>query len=410
MNLHSNKPPEDLSHGLFVVWGAESALVSMVRKELSNRFSILCDSELIVSEDKITELVKRLYAKPVFFNDDGVFEPEKTKKNKLHVFYVKDLDPLLALHRSAAGEFENVSLSFAKAKEKFRLECRLNYGYEYFVHAALTVSEIRLQLPILFPEEVVRQLWMGESVANPVSDSHLSLGFKTLAEALSQLTLSTEWCVLRGWETLPDGHIGDDLDILVQDKNIAVSCINLLFDPKDHQKRNGYLVLRSGETVKFDLHWVGDGYFDERWQSQVLANRRIANSIPRPNDEDAVFTLLYNELVNRAKPRVERLRLAASILSGMHTTGWFDKGAVFTSDYALDLLGGYMKSKKYVWVEPKVKRHDQPAGAVQRLPKTREKNLTITHVLYMYFVCLVKRVVPDSMLVPIVRVIRKVMR
>lgn len=61
-----------------------------------------------------------------------------------------------------------------------------------------------------------------------------------------------------------------------------------------------YSVLVGGEDVYFDLRSAGDGYYDERFQAEILAARIYnENGFYTPSADDHVYALLYHALIHK---------------------------------------------------------------------------------------------------------------
>jgi len=405
-------PSNDLTDTLFITWSEANCFVDELRQDLSVDFDILADVEISWTKENIINNVKRLYGKPLYFDDLKEFEPRKTSGNKIHVFYVKQRSTNIVLHRSASGEFERVSLSSVKNKEKYRKLAYDKFSYPYMIHSASTIEELRLQTPLLLGMQNAMTLWIGERMSIKSIDSDLqgANGWASLKSALEHLSLCTDWCVLRGWDELEDGLIGDDLDILVADKDIASSALGLLFKENDKQMRNGYLQLQDGTSIKVDLHWVGDGYFDTNWQKDILKNSYLVNEIKRPDEVNALFSLIYNEFVNRTEVRENKILSIKKLAQEVSHSGWLKKEIFDDENKTIQLLVDYMYSNGYVWTLPLVKRHDQAHRVINRLPRSTIKKVSFKNIISIKVIAFLKKNLPKSWITVLVTLSKKLRR
>lgn len=355
---------------LFIIWNDGLALVPEIRADLAKDSVILADVRIIWSANKAQSNLRRLYQKPLIDGDTEDFSSEKITKPVLHVFYVETLDGRSALHRSATGEIEEVNPYFISKKELYRSWAVSEFNYSFLVHCAASSDELRLQTVLFFGTEGADLLWAGERYSKDALEGDLvgSEGWDSLEAAFHVLSYSVDWVVLRGWESLPKGNVGDDLDILVRTNKTASSALCLLHKQQDRKFRNGQLRI-AREPIKVDLHWIHDGYFDPTWQLKVLEDRVVQDWVFRPSTIDAFFTLIYAEYVNRKyerKSKIERLKLVSKEI---RHTGWLNDDMYNDRGNMLQLLSKFMESRGYVWVTPVVQRFEQAADAVYVLPK-----------------------------------------
>jgi len=124
------------------------------------------------------------------------------------------------------------------------------------------------------------------------------------------------WVLLRNWENIKESLISDlhqDVDILTEDYYRTLTLLNThpVFDQK---YRVHYLVKLDGQQIPFDIRYVGDKYYDEKWEKQMLKNRVSENGIYRLNNEDYFWSLLYHAVFHKRaisedyREKLERLR------------------------------------------------------------------------------------------------------
>jgi hypothetical protein len=321
--------------------------------------------------------MRRFYQQPLKINEKTSFLPEKISGNELHVFYVANSNSNLVLHRSASGELEQVLDVFVKCKQRFRTLAERKCGHPYLIHCAATRSELKLQTSLLFGTKNSAQLAQGIRMEAKLSAQDLigADGWKDLREAFEALSGAVDWCVLRGWETLPHQVAGDDLDILVSSKKAAFSSLGLLQPDGPDGSRNGYLTLNSGEKIKFDVHWVGDGYFDSFWQADVLKRRVSKNGVFRPEPTQALMTAIYSEIVARPLAREKQMGRIKELARDVAHSGWLTDEALAHRRSLLEVLRGFMLSNGYVMSTPLVRRHEIARDALKILPQ-RSDNAT----------------------------------
>lgn len=125
----------------------------------------------------------------------------------------------------------------------------------------------------------------------------------TIRQLFDHLNNNIEYLVLRNWDDLfeekiyGDGH--EDIDILCRDLNSFIR----LTDAKQvfsSRYRNNYIVHIGGLKVRFDVRFVGDGYYPQKWEDEML-KRRTTNSVGIyiPFKEDYFYSLAYHALLQK---------------------------------------------------------------------------------------------------------------
>lgn len=127
-----------------------------------------------------------------------------------------------------------------------------------------------------------------------------------------KINSSCLYVVLRNWDDIFNesiygtGH--EDIDILCGDKNEFINATDAI--PVHNDKcRDNYLVPCGTRMVRFDIRWVGDGYYPKDWEMRMLVNRELNdNGIFIMSKEDYCFSLAYHALLQKPTLSVEYLK------------------------------------------------------------------------------------------------------
>ena len=146
---------------------------------------------------------------------------------------------------------------------------------------------------------------------------------------------------MRNFELIPDSFIVDghnDIDLLTNnyDEIQRLSNATPVFKKK-YRVQNVCTV--GGEQVKFDFRYVGDGYYDEKWEKSILKNRVEQKGVYIPAPEDYGYMILYHALVQKWKI-AENYQTLLNDLFGVD--GWNKQ-----------VLDSYLRKKGYSYSEPK---------------------------------------------------------
>ena len=107
-----------------------------------------------------------------------------------------------------------------------------------------------------------------------------------------------DYVVLRNFETIYS-DITDtnhpDIDILCSDRK---AMLDLVQSDSRTNKTNDYIhrkILIADREVALDIRCVGDGYYDARWEENILTNRVMWNNLCYvPAEKDYFYSLLYH--------------------------------------------------------------------------------------------------------------------
>lgn len=125
----------------------------------------------------------------------------------------------------------------------------------------------------------------------------------TIRQLFDLLNKNLEYLVLRNWDDLfeekiyGDGH--EDIDVLCRDLN----SFKMLTGAKpifSSRYRNNYIVHIGKLRVRFDVRFVGDGYYPQKWEDLML-KRRVVNGVGIyiPSKEDYFYSLAYHALLQK---------------------------------------------------------------------------------------------------------------
>lgn len=182
--------------------------------------------------------------------------------------------------------------------------------------------------------------------------------WKSIAELFEAMNESLEYCVLRNTEDVTidfSPEIHGDIDIIVRNQNAAVQ---LMHAKKVHKKayRVYYEVPVAGGIVPFDIRFVGDNYYCEKWESDVLDSRVLVErggmKYYMMCPEQQYYTLLYHVYL-------QKLSVANDYPNKLSE---YAKRAGVEYENVVEIvlqqLGDYMKNNQYTYEFP----HDLDVG------------------------------------------------
>lgn len=119
------------------------------------------------------------------------------------------------------------------------------------------------------------------------------------------LNANCKYIVLRNWDNLFEGVIyskgHEDIDILCE---CLEQFISLTKAKRVHSERNrdNFIVTWKSTDIRFDVRWVGDGYYPKELEKIMLENRVFdQRGIFIPNPKDHYYSLAYHALIQKPK-------------------------------------------------------------------------------------------------------------
>lgn len=124
-----------------------------------------------------------------------------------------------------------------------------------------------------------------------------------MKELFELINDNCKYVVLRNWEDVYNEYVygsgGDDIDILCEDKALF---IKLTGAKRLHGNifRDNYFVAFGRLKVRFDIRWVGDGYYPTKMERLILENRKqTEEGIFIPDDKEFFYSLSYHALLQK---------------------------------------------------------------------------------------------------------------
>lgn len=165
-----------------------------------------------------------------------------------------------------------------------------------------------------------------------------------------------QYLVLRNYENLSkpevflDGHA--DIDILCKDSQEIVQVLDVQTNRKDEPPFVGdgthYYIYVGGEKVSLDLRYVGDGYYCEKWQTDMLTQRVFNGLVFVLDPENYFYSLIYHAILQKREFSDEYKRRLKEMAGTLGIT------VNAPSEYSfLQNLQDYMRMKGYCFTYSK---------------------------------------------------------
>lgn len=166
------------------------------------------------------------------------------------------------------------------------------------------------------------------------------------------------YAVLRNYDNLldddiyMDGH--GDVDLICEDSAVFAKVLHAF--PQEFHVKNGepdgthYYIYLKGKYVSLDLRHIGDGYYCEKWEKEMLERRVLYNGFYVMNEEDYFYTLIYHAIYQKPSLSIEYQKRLTKMAENLN----LDSGSNQSSDF-ISLLETYMRNNNYRYQYPKDK-------------------------------------------------------
>lgn len=346
-NLFRHNYGRDLH--VFIIWQEARSHAQRIIEGLGEDFTIQHTAEIQWSQKKIHNNAARLYRR---IYDHSGHVPDKIGDGRFHVVVVEDDDPIYVYDRVLSGRIEFVNRKVADHKHRYR-----KWVDGYGVHASDSLGDFFEQASLLFGRGKLRLLlnngpWDGE-VEVIRSDLAGAYGWSNITEMFEILNLASNHVMLRAFEAFPPWEVPSegDLDVLCDDLSAFVSAVNGRL--VDVRRRSSKTVVRiAGVEIPVDVRYVGDGYYDSRWQVDTLRHQVDHQGlVARPRGDDYFFSLLYHAKLQKSHVKAEYIELLPQLA---HSIGleWFTAEDVLSDQAAADVLSGFLEGRGYTYVKP----------------------------------------------------------
>lgn len=152
-----------------------------------------------------------------------------------------------------------------------------------------------------------------------------------------------DYLVLRNYKSL-DSEVesGGDIDILCDSRDEIIDILKLEPRFSADNLYNCKMIIEN-QIIPIDVRYVGDGYYDNRWEMEMLSSKKRYKDFYVMDEEDEKYSLLYHILLHKKDIPVKYEKFLYESFGGI------DKMRLINE------LAEYMKGKKYQPVIPKDK-------------------------------------------------------
>lgn len=329
---------------LFVIWNNSLYKKNEILMDIEKKFLIREAFEISWSPDLFENNLRRFY---------GANLPNPKEKTQqcgygpFSVFLVIDPHPRYGKRGTNYGK-QLVNTNIFDSKMQYRKWL----GGGFPVHGSTTEKETNHDLTLLLGKnlnDVIKTLpttWNNQ-IRKLNRDLTGCNGWENISELFYVLNATTNYVILRNFESFPDSLSEEhkDIDILTDDLWQIPYIVNKKIRSDDEDGPSSYVKIMN-RKIKLDFRYPGDYYYDEGWEKEILKRRVLSNhGFYIPDPENHFYTLLYHMLIHKGKVTQDYLKR----LEGLSYTLKLEVGKLSLNDFVSlkQILDNFMRKKGY---------------------------------------------------------------
>jgi len=280
---------------IFIIWEKSRNFSEKILNDLSQNFTINDVYEISWNKNNFLRNLKRFYGKSL---PDAKKKAEVCGTGPFLLVIVSDNNPKFLKPSRTGFVFENdlVNKKIVECKKKYRDLI----GIDYTVHSSQSENETNHNLTLIFGknlfdfQKTLSGEWSG-TIKKISTELIGDEGWKNMEQLLYVLNGTSNYVILRNFEGMPEEFDYRDIDLLADDEKLAF-IVNSDFSIERDNSRT-FRTKIANQTVIFNPNYLGDHYYDIKWERQILKNRIFhKKGFYIPSNEDYFYTLYYHVL------------------------------------------------------------------------------------------------------------------
>lgn len=339
------KKLESLS--FFLLWESVYSDYEKILDSIDKSFKIIYEIDLNWTSENFPYNLSRLYRLHISQVSDAVADRGlSTGKLKLIIVETKgDRE----LYQTFSGRVEYVYSDIMNFKEELRAKYKNNV-----VHSANSEEEFIRDILLLVGLDNFHRIQSRTNLGLIASDLAGVNGWSSFDELFSYLNLTLDYVVLRNSQELIEGAIDKilDVDLLVSDQGIFLSISGASYSYPRSVGASSCTVRVSNTDVIFDATSIGDGYYCQAWQRDVIERRKFTTFLYTPSIEDEYFCYIYHLALHKTDSEIrKRMNILLELESKLSIKNVSKLRASFVE--RVEFLGGFLLANGYVLSLPR---------------------------------------------------------
>ena len=330
---------------VFIVWSKGLEHRDKILADVETKFQILQSIDITWSKKKFPENLSRFYGENL---------PKNSSKEKhcgtgtFLCIIVRDNNPIYELRETSKG-IKPVNINMFDAKQLYRDWT----GGGHKIHGSDNVTEARSNIYLLLGVKYDAIVASGETnlIKSLNSDLIGSDGWSSLDEIFDAFNELCNYVVLRNFVNIDQelNNLHPDIDLLTDNKRLIADISNGKLTYKD-KKRVQHLVMINGQKVFFDFRFIGDNYYDYKWEQQLIETKVKYENLFVPNPENHFYSLMYHAFIHKEKVIADYVN---KLIGQSRKLNLNYTNLSFLNYDVLKDLNTFMKANNYDYVEPR---------------------------------------------------------
>ena len=330
---------------LIIIWSEALSRRKQIVADVSKKFTILDTINITWDKNNFSNNLSRFYGEKLPRNS---YKEKHCGNESFTCIIVRDNEPKYEVRDTSKGA-KIVNINLFDVKQLYRSWT----GGGHKIHATDNTHETKIQLVMLIGKTYSYYLEQKHNILETVYKRDLigTSGWESLEEVFEALNETLNYVILRNFEGLEDelDSLHPDIDLLVENKALAVNLLNAKAT-SNKPNRVQYNVVINNKNINFDLRYIGDNYYCERWERNILNTRIKERYFFRPNEINLFYSFLYHAVLHKnniSKDYVFKiLQMSRNINLDMNEIHFVESGL-------LNILTPYIDDLNYNYIEPK---------------------------------------------------------
>ncbi len=330
---------------VFIVWSKGLEHRERILTDIKSKFEILETIETTWSQIKFSENLSRFYGENL---------PKNSSKEKhcgtgtFLCIIVRDNKPIYDLRETSKG-IKVVNVNMFDAKQLYRDWT----GGGHKIHGSDNVTEARNNIYLLFG--IKYDIIVNSNEINIARAHNKDLiganGWDSLEQIFEAFNELSNYVVLRNFVNIDDelNNLHPDIDLLTDSRRLIADISNGKRTYKN-RKRVQHLVMINSQRVFFDFRFIGDNYYDNKWEQEILNSRVQYKDLYVPNLENHFYSLMYHAFIHKEKLIEDYITKLIDLSHKINLN--YDKKS-FLDFKVLKDLNTFMQNQNYDFVEPR---------------------------------------------------------
>ncbi|WP_339835477.1 hypothetical protein [uncultured Maribacter sp.] len=330
---------------IFIVWSKGLHKRNEILEDIETKFEILECIDVTWTKNKFSENLSRFYGENLPKNSS---KEEHCGTDIFLCIIIRDNNPKYELRETSKG-IKAVNSNMFDAKQLYRQWT----GGGHKIHGSDNISEAKNNMYLLFGIKYNSIIDSDNTTKAWAHNKDLigANGWDSLEQIFEAFNELSNYVVLRNFANLDQelNNLHPDIDLLTDNKRLLVDISNGKRTSKD-KKRVQHLVLVKNQKVFFDFRYLGDDYYDNKWEQHILNTRVKYQNLYIPNTINHFYSIMYHAFIHKPDLMEDYV---FKLIDLSKNVDLIYENKSFIEFEVLNDLNRFMTTNNYKYVEPR---------------------------------------------------------